>query len=104
MTETEQVYEVASDMADRMERAMERAIDYYFSDIAWDEKVLAKKAKMDCYPDGTEIFKIDGTELLEFGPIENNIDIRGDVAGTVHIKYRQVIKRLYDPGYDTAED
>ncbi len=86
------IFETADRIMGRKERALEKAIDWFFKNTSWDEDHLDEYASHDIYSDGSEKFCIGDTELVYFGQLITRIDI---VNNTVHCLVAQVIVDLY---------
>jgi len=79
-----------------VENAICLAINHYFKDGPWDEKILEEQAVFDVYPDGSEVFKMGDKEMLLFGATvyKTTVEKTGGVAHLMKISH--VI--LYDQG------
>jgi len=94
MSETveEIAYKLANDLADKKERAIERAIKHYFNGEPWDENILQRKASVTYLGSGAEIFVIDDIRMIYFEPIKTKVEIHDNRAVCL---FSQEIKELY---------
>lgn len=88
----ELIFETADRLLGRKERALEKAIDWYFKNIDWDEGHLEEHAGHEIWADGTEIFYIADTKLITFGPMVSQIEI---TQNQVHILVAQNFTEHY---------